>query len=68
MAGCNRGRAIRRRCAFSGAHNHRGLIRQMAAAPSDPHVIERFRVVASAEAIALASVIAATAVLVGAAS
>ncbi|MEZ5219755.1 MAG: CopD family protein [Ilumatobacteraceae bacterium] len=54
--------------AAGGAYNHRVLIPQLSAAPDDPTLAARFRTVVTFEAVALAAVVAATALLMGAAS
>lgn len=54
--------------AAGGAYNHRVLIPQLSAAPDDPTLAARFRAVVTFEAVALAAVVAATALLMGAAS
>lgn len=54
--------------AAGGAYNHRVLVPELSAAPDDPVVVGRFRTVVAFEAVALAAVVAATAVLMGAAS
>jgi copper transport protein len=54
--------------AIAGGYNHKVLIPEMTADPEDTLTAERFRAVVTAEAIALALVIAITAFLIGAAS
>lgn len=54
--------------AAGGAYNHRVLIPELSATPDDPVQLARFRTVVTLEAVALAAVVAATAVLMGAAS
>lgn len=54
--------------AAGGAYNHRVLIPELSATPDDPELVARFRTVVTLEAVALAAVVAATAVLMGAAS
>ncbi|MCB0995871.1 MAG: copper resistance protein CopC/CopD [Acidimicrobiales bacterium] len=54
--------------AAGGAYNHRVLIPELSATPDDPVLVARFRTVVTFEAVALAAVVAATAVLMGAAS
>ncbi|MEZ5227791.1 MAG: CopD family protein [Acidimicrobiales bacterium] len=54
--------------AAGGAYNHRVLIPELSATPDDPELVARFRTVVTFEAVALAAVVAATAVLTGATS
>lgn len=54
--------------AAGGAYNHRVLIPELSTAPDDPVLVARFRTVVTFEAVALAAAVAATAVLMGAAS
>ena len=54
--------------AAAGAYNHKVLIPQMHQAGDDPTITRRFRTIVTGEAAALAAVLVATALLVGAAS
>lgn len=54
--------------AAAGAYNHNVLIPQLQYSPDDPVLADRFRVIVTGEAIALVAVLAATALLMGAAS
>ncbi len=54
--------------AAAGGYNHEVLIPQMERAPRDPALAHRFRLVVTAEAVALVAVLVSTALLMGAAS
>lgn len=52
----------------AGGYNHKVLIPQLQDAPDDPVLAQRFRMIATGEALALTAVLVATALLMGAAS
>ncbi len=54
--------------AIAGGYNHKVLIPELTTNPDDTATTERFRAVVTAEAVALALVVATTAFLIGAAS